>query len=171
MKGLLLLRHASAGNSPAGVSDHERELAPEGVRDAAQLGEYLTELPTPTSLVLCASAKRCFDSLQLLRRDLPENVEVRIERELYLAGADHLLQTIVELDEQHAGALLVAHSPGLAELAIRLATRGDAEARARMGRGFPPASLARFELDVERWSETRPSIARLVDFVRPADLE
>lgn len=171
MKGLLMLRHASAGNSPAGASDHERGLAPEGVRDAAPVGEYLAGLPTRTSLVLCSSAKRCVDTLQHLRRGLPETLEVRIERELYLAGADHLLQTIVELDDQHVAALLVAHNPGIAELAVKLATHGDAETTARMGRGFPPASLARFELDVERWSETRPSIARLVDFVRPTDLE
>ena len=65
--------------------------------------------------------------------------------------------------------LLIAHNPGIEDLAVRLARpspeRDDLRAK------FPTAALATLELPSTRWSEVEPGCASLIAFVRPRDLE
>jgi phosphohistidine phosphatase len=66
--------------------------------------------------------------------------------------------------------MIVAHNPGLAELAVVLAGRGDRYELARLNQEFPTTSLALIDFDVERWKEARPQEGELDRFVTPASL-
>lgn len=170
VKTLWLMRHASAANGAAGASDHDRELDPRGVAEAARMAELLERRAPAPSLVLCSSALRTVETLGQLRASLPDSVEVQVEQELYLASSDRLLRAISESDEEHGSLLLVAHNPGVAELAYQLVPSRDGEARARMSRGFAPGCLARLSME-GAWAEIRPGRARLLEFTRPGDLD
>ena len=87
--------------------------------------------------------------------------------DLYLASPGRLLARIEGAPREAKGLLVIAHNPGLGDLAHALAEGGAAHLVAEMRRKFPTAALATYEVDAPDWRDPRP---RLVDFVRPRDL-
>jgi len=63
------------------------------------------------------------------------------------------------LDDGAASALLVAHNPGVAQLAQLLVPGFDAE--------FPTAGVAAVDLAIDTWAVARPGCARLYFFDVP----
>ena len=168
MKTLFLMRHASAAN---GADDHDRALTPTGVREAERIAELLGNHETPPTLLLCSSARRTLETLAPLEKRLPAHTQARTLPELYLASADAMLRCVAEAEDDHQTLLVLAHFPGVAEFAKLLTSRGDEEARDRLGRSFPPASVATLRLAVESWAEARGKLGELLQFTRPADLD
>jgi len=75
---------------------------------------------------------------------------VRFDPSLYNAGAQELRRLASQSDE--AGTVLVvAHNPGLQELAVELLveTGGPAAFLARVARAFPPAAAVVFDVDAQ----------------------
>ncbi len=63
MRTLVLLRHAKS-DYPGGVADHDRPLAPRGIREAGLAGDWLrAELPA-IDAVLCSTATRTRQTLE-----------------------------------------------------------------------------------------------------------
>ena len=90
---------------------------------------------------------------------------------LYLASRDEMLRCVAEADDAHESLLVLAHFPGVAELASWIARAGDQAARARVTRGFAPAAVAALRLDVATWAETRGKVGELLEFTTPSDLD
>ncbi len=168
MRTLLLLRHAKSSWNDPGESDHDRTLTPRGRRAAELVALYLAQRRDPPSYALCSSARRAQDTLAPLRHRI--DIPVETARGLYLADPDALLAHLAQVGDREASVLVVAHNPGLHELALRLAADGDAAARARLREGFPTAALAILDLDIERWDEIRPGCGSLVELRVPRDL-
>ena len=68
-------------------------------------------------MVLCSSARRARETVEFL--DPPG--EVQVEREIYGASADQLLERLRGLSSDIEVAMLVGHNPAIQELAIALA--------------------------------------------------
>jgi phosphohistidine phosphatase len=164
MRTLLLLRHAKSSWDAA--DDHERTLAPRGVRAAALLGAYLAEEGRAPDLVLCSTARRAVETWQRVAAQLPKPPRVVLDAALYLAAPERILARVQRADDRVRRLLVVGHNPGFQELALELA--GSAGA-ARIGK-FPTCALAIFEIARGGWSELSPADASLAEFVRPVDL-
>ncbi len=160
---LLLARHAHAA---AGSTDFERPLDARGVREAAWLADVLSRLADPPSLVLCSPARRTRETWEALRKGLRGEPRVAMERGLYSANAEQLLERVGEVEDEPS-VLLVGHNPAIEELARALAARGDADALARLREKFPPASLAVLAFRVASWSALKPGSGRLDAFETP----
>ena len=65
--------------------------------------------------------------------------------------------------------LVVAHNPGLQDLALELSPNGPGHDRLR--EKFPTGALATFTVPGASWSALGPGAAKLVDYVVPRDLE
>ena len=164
MHTLYLLRHAKSSWDDPALADHDRPLAPRGERAAGTMGEHMRSSEISPSLVLCSSAVR---ARQTLERTSIEG-DVRIERGLYGASESDLLETLRRLPPEVESAMLIGHNPAMQELALMLAAEGP-ELRRIHGK-FPTGALATLEFDGD-WSALGPHAARLVDFVRPKDLD
>lgn len=171
MPELLLLRHAKSDWVDRRLGDFDRPLAPRGRRAARRMGRYLTAEGLIPDLVLCSPARRAVETLELLLTALASAPETSYLKTLYLAPPSRLLAVLRRQGPDRGRILLVAHNPGLHHLALALADRRDrAGAAGRLlAEKFPTAGLARFQ--VESWPELGRAPARLVDFVRPRDLE
>jgi phosphohistidine phosphatase len=169
MKALWLLRHAKSSWDDPSVDDHDRPLAPRGRRDAERVAGYLAQSAPGPSLVLCSSALRTRETWAPISRQLTPCPRVRIERELYLAGAETLLARLARVAAREGPLLVIGHNPGLHELAVRLAVQGEAGELARLRAKLPTAALVRLELDVARWRDLEPGCGRLVELRRPRD--
>ena len=169
MRFLYLLRHGDAAPRPPGVDDHDRPLADSGRRGVSRVVERITDGPVPPSLLLSSSARRAIETLELIRRRAASDHEVEIERGLYLAGSDEILERIRAVDGAHRGVLVVGHNPGLGGLAHALAGSGSERDRERLQRGFAAGALAVLRFDAAVWSEAAPGRGDLAGFTTPAD--
>jgi phosphohistidine phosphatase len=169
---LLLLRHAKAERGSRREGDHDRALTPRGRRDAERIGAAIEDRRLAPEHVLCSSARRTRETFDRIRPHLPEGLDVVVDRELYLASPERLLERIGGVDERVRTLLVVGHNPGMAALAELLVGRGDgdADALARMRHKFPTCGLAEIESDAVHWRELALAGGSLVAFLTPRAL-
>ncbi|WP_338663146.1 histidine phosphatase family protein [Pararoseomonas sp. SCSIO 73927] len=168
MRQLLLLRHAkSAWDDPA-LSDHARPLNGRGRRAAVAMAGAMRSLGLRPELVLVSSSRRTLQTLEGLGAlDGPPRVEPTDD--LYLAPWTRLLDTLREVPEEVQSVLLIAHNPGLHDLALNLAAPDSGAPGQALAEAYPTATLAEFAVE-ERWAALGPHRARLVRFLQPKDL-
>lgn len=177
MKELFLLRHAKSSWAEPGASDTERPLNRRGRQAAAVVARYLAAEGLRPGLILCSSARRTRETLDFLSETLDTSIPVHIEPELYLADPPTLVERLRRVPDGIGSVMVIAHNPGLHELALELAeTAGGrpGEAAQRLKQKFPTAALARFRLRLDRWrdfSEQTIAGTRLLGYVTPADLK
>ena len=169
MPELLLLRHAKSDWKDRSLADFDRPLAPRGRRAAPLMGQWLAQRGLQPDLMLCSTAKRAEETLGLLLTALASAPETGYLKTLYLAPPSRLLAVLRRLGPDRGRVLLVGHNPGLHHLAVALAGQSGGAAGRLLAEKFPTAALARFQ--VESWPGLGQAPARLVDFVRPRDLE
>jgi len=160
-KYLLLLRHAKSSWDHPGLADHDRPLAPRGVKAAKRMGAHLRSEQTPVDLVLCSSAVRARETVELLAP--PGALE--IDGRLYGASAEELLQRVHDVADEIDAVMLVGHNPAMRDLALGLL--GDAGESA-VGK-FPTGAMATFAFSGS-WRSLAPDRAELVAFVTPREL-
>ena len=165
---LYLLRHAKSSWSDPALADEERPLAPRGRRDAKRVCEHLERLGIAPALVLCSSARRAVQTLELLQPALGPVTPVLIEPELYGATAEELLGRLRALPDDVASVLLIGHNPGLQDLALLLASAGAELSRVEAK--FPTSALATFSLPKAAWRQLSQGEAVLDAFVVPKQL-
>jgi phosphohistidine phosphatase len=162
---LFLLRHAQPSWPRPGDPDHDRPLAPRGVRVlpavAAQIDRYLEQR---LDLVLASTAVRVQATLDGVLPRIAAPRDVRTANSLYLADLDQLLRELREIADDVRSVLLCGHNPGLHQLALTLLD--DAVVPARLGTELPPAALVVIDLEDE-WAEADAGSGRLVAFSVP----
>jgi phosphohistidine phosphatase len=164
---LYLLRHAKSSWGDATLRDHDRPLAPRGRRAATRIAGHLARDGIDPELVLCSSAVRTVQTLELLRPALGPNGTVLVEDGLYAASSDELFERVRRVPDTVASAMLIGHNPGLQRLALELASSGaDLE---RLETKFPTAALATLTLP-DRWNRLAPGHAELIAYVVPREL-
>ena len=169
MKRLWLLRHAKSSWDQPSLPDPDRPLAPRGRRAAEVLAAHLAAADVRPTVVLCSSSLRTRETLAAILPALGDALEIRIERALYGAGAAQLLDQLRQVSNKASSAMLIAHNPGIQDLALALAAGGPALAGLR--EKFPTGALAGLELDVERWRDLDHGMATATTMVTPRSLE
>lgn len=172
---LFVLRHAKSSWDDPGLDDHERPLAPRGRRAVKALAEHLHTAGVAPQQILCSSARRTRETLA--GADPPG--ERVVERALYSAGVDDLVERLRRVPENLASVMIVGHNPAMQMLVLRLTgANGNGRALAssppdgdlgELHRKFPTCALATLEFDCP-WDEIGPGCARLSAFVVPRHL-
>jgi phosphohistidine phosphatase len=165
---LLLLRHSKAERD-AGRDDHERKLAPRGRRDAKRIAAVIEARAFRPERILCSSSRRTRETLAPILPRLEAGIDVVIDRDLYLAPPERILERIAGVDDRVRTLLVVGHNPGMADLAAILARGGEGDALARMRRKFPTSGLAAIQSDAACWRDLRLRGGILVAFVVPRE--
>jgi phosphohistidine phosphatase len=165
---LYLLRHAKSSWDEPGLADHERPLAPRGRRAMKRMAKHIQREGIAPDLVLCSTATRARETFAAVAHELGDDPEVRFEDELYGASDDELRARLRRVPAGVQSAMLIGHNPSIQDLTLSLAGSGDD--LDRVHDKYPTGALARLEFDVP-WPELAPGRARLVELVRPKDLE
>jgi phosphohistidine phosphatase len=162
MRTLHLLRHAKSDWNDERLPDHERPLAPRGIKAAHRLADHLEEAPLEVGLVLCSTAVRTRETLKLIRPALGK-VEVKFEDDLYGAGADELEKRLRRLPRKVAAVMVIGHNPGIEALAsVLLGPVAPGH--------FPTGALASLRFSADDWKSIREGDAELTRFVTPKEL-
>jgi phosphohistidine phosphatase len=173
MRQLLLLRHAKSDPGAANQADHARPLNPRGRQDAATLRTTLRTLGLVPDVVLVSSARRTLQTLDALA-PWDETPLIEPMNGLYLATAPQILRVIAGVAETVRSLMVVAHNPGLHDLAMTLAASSAMSSNGNIisavTEGFPTSALAEFTVP-GGWAELATADGeagtRLVRFLRP----
>jgi phosphohistidine phosphatase len=152
---LLVLRHAKTEDMRPATKDSERRLTPDGERAALKVGDYLRAQAITIDTVLCSSAARARQTLELLKLDDQlSSARVEVADRFYNAGTDTLINAVRELPDDCYVALLVGHAPGAPALVYELTDHATSnpEAVAAIESRFPAAALAQLEFEGD-WSK------------------
>jgi phosphohistidine phosphatase len=164
-----VLRHAKA--AAHGPDDHGRVLAPRGTRQATAVGRSMAAhpvegAPVPT-LVLCSSARRAVQTAELVVAELADPTDIEVERALYDADADDIVDRLRLVDDAVVSVMVVGHNPTLHDLALALLKPQDAVGRSRLEAGFPTAALAVVGIPAASWGRLSLGTGRLLELRTP----
>ncbi|CCD98478.1 conserved hypothetical protein [Bradyrhizobium sp. STM 3809] len=167
----MLLRHAKTETDAPSGRDQDRRLDERGHHDAAMIGDFIASHPPVPDLVLVSTAVRAQQTWELAFAAMKDRIpapQVESVPELYAAEAMQILHQIrlaAAVDPRQL--LIVGHNPGLHELALALAGRGDTDSRQELARNMPTAGLAVFDFDTDDWSDVSFARGNLLTFVTP----
>ena len=154
---LLLLRHAKSDWNAPHEDDHERPLAPRGVRAAGLVGRFLARTGPQPDLAIASDAVRTRETLRLAQ-EAGLGGRAEQSRDLYLASARAVESLAQSTPGEVECLLLTLHEPTVSELVQRLSG-----ARVRI----PTAALARLDFDADRWQNLQPGACTLRWLVTP----
>lgn len=150
MRRLILMRHASAGATPAGGDDIDRPLTEAGRAEAVRVARALARAGLSPARALVSSAERTQQTWDAMAAAFP-GATVQIRDDLYSADSQRLLTLVADETEDEADetVMILGHNPGVHAAAAQLLDRASAapSTLARVQRGFPPASAVAFVVD------------------------
>jgi len=160
MRHLILIRHANASAGAMRGGDYERPLDAKGSEEAAEMGRRLAARGLRADRILSSAAVRALATARVIAEGIgysPERVES--DEDLYCASAEKLLGTIQEIPDPVGHAVLVAHNPGISELAAWL-TGESAIA-------LPTCAVVRIEIDAGEWAGVGRGGGVQMELLRP----
>ena len=143
---LVLVRHGKSDWGDASLPDRERPLNERGMRDAPVMAFRLADSGFRPEIVLSSDAVRARTTAEAFAAQF--DVTVNLDPELYGAPADTILAVATKPGARSV--LVVAHDPGMSDLAERLSGGGIAH--------MPTCAVATFV-----WNEDDWDVATAVD--------
>lgn len=149
---ITLIRHAKAEDDGM-TADHLRPLNPRGREDAAALGSWMKAQGALPELIICSTALRTRQTLEGLGLG---NVATVLSDKAYLASAGELLALLQGVDDAVGHVAILAHNPGLHQLAAMLpGSYASADDEQRLMLKFPTCAYASYAVSATDW----PSLA------------
>jgi phosphohistidine phosphatase len=173
LKTLTILRHAKSGWDVQVERDFDRPINARGRRGAELVGQYVKRQGMPVDRIVASPAVRVTETLDLFQPAANlDTIEPVWDRRIYLASAATLIDVLRDTGKDAENLLIAGHNPGLEDLALMLAPEADGGSlRERVEEKLPTAALVRLELDIDDWQALDVNMARIVDFIRPRDLD
>ncbi|WP_372930923.1 histidine phosphatase family protein [Methyloceanibacter sp.] len=170
MLTLSLLRHAKSSWKNPTLPDRERPLSTRGMSDAPVMGRAMTERGLDPELVLCSSARRTVDTLDLLLPELKVKPEVTYKDALYHASPEDMLDMLRAIPPGASRVLVVGHNPEIEALAGDLIGSGPKHMRDRLKEKYPTGALAVLNFAAGLWSSVDVNSGSLSLFLTPKEL-
>ena len=156
------MRHAKSDWSDESQKDHDRPLNKRGRRDAPLMAGWLQSVGRVPALVLCSTATRTRETLDLMLEVWDQSPDVIHCENLYLASADEILAEIRTYGTSEPSIMALAHNPGTAYAASMMADQSVE---------MPTAAAAIFDVWVDTWASLNDDAERRIAFMmRPKSL-
>jgi phosphohistidine phosphatase len=167
VRRLLLFRHAKATRSGHGIEDRSRALVDRGRKDSATIGAYLAADALVPDRVIVSPAVRTQETWKFAAPEFRTVVDAHMAEQLYDATPAAIMAVIKQTPPSVHSLLIIAHNPGLHELAQMLVVSGNANARAQLKEKLPTAGLIIIEFAFDDWRELRRESGRLERYITP----
>ncbi|SMR81763.1 phosphohistidine phosphatase [Aliiroseovarius halocynthiae] len=162
---LILTRHAKSSWKDPTLDDHARPLNKRGRASAKAIGRWLADHGYTPGEVLCSDAERTRETWALIADKLVGLPDASYDAGLYLTSHEDMLAAL--RGASAATVMMIAHNPGSATLARRLAAEPHPHQKFQH---YPSAATAVIEFDAENWGDVDWGTGRVVEFVVPREL-
>jgi phosphohistidine phosphatase len=170
MRRLFLVRHAKA-ELATGRIDYERKLTSRGRDDAKRVARALAARRILPDILIHSGAARAKETAEIFAAAWEDKIALEKDAALYDATLATLLERTRALAESHKSVALVAHNPGLGELATALSGSGARPELHRLAEKYPTGAVAVLDFSVGRWEEIERGSGKLALYLTPAELE
>ena len=171
MLTLCLLRHAKSSWKDPTIADHDRPLNTRGTAEAPVMGKAMAEHGLDPDLVLCSTARRTRDTLQLVLPELKTEPKIVYEDGLYHGTAQEMLDLLHGVAPSVNQVLLVGHNPELQSFALDLIGSGPKHLKDRLEAKYPTAGLVVLRFQAGAWKDIAVNSGKLELFLAPSDLK
>jgi phosphohistidine phosphatase len=162
---LVLVRHAQAGEA---ATDRDRPLTEKGQRRAEAAGAWLAQLGVAPDRGVVSPALRALQTWDGVVAGLAAAPERVVDERIYDNTLEGLFEVLYEIEEDASTLILIGHNPAVGALAHVLDDgEGDETARGALAEGFPPGSVAVFDVGTP-FAELDEGGATLVDLDTPS---
>jgi phosphohistidine phosphatase len=159
MPQLLIMRHAKSDWDSEYGSDHDRPLAPRGVKAAKLMGRFLAKTGRAPELVISSTAVRARTTAELAAESGDWGCEIILESALYGTHPLALIDFLAERSELPERVMVVGHEPTWSGLVAAIAGGGLVR--------MPTAAVACIDLAVTPWQGLAPGRGKLLWMVTP----
>jgi phosphohistidine phosphatase len=170
MRRLFLVRHAKA-ELATGRADHERRLTGRGRDDAKRMAIALAARRILPDVLIHSGAARAKETAELFAEAWQGKIPLEKDAALYDASLATLLERARALADAHKSVALVAHNPGLGELATALAGSGARSDLHRLTEKYPTGAVAILDFPVGLWKEIERGSGKLALYLTPGEIE
>jgi phosphohistidine phosphatase len=167
MKTLILMRHAKSSWDGGDLADHDRPLSSRGRDAAPKMGAWLRKMRLRPDQILCSTATRVRETLDLLRPTLPPDLPIQESKRLYMALPREILSEIARMPASIDTLMVIGHNPGIGSLAHWLVGQGDNRDLALLTEKFPTAAVAVLDFEVDSWRDIDGEAGTLRHFATP----
>lgn len=160
MKQLILVRHASAEPEQFPSKDFDRVLSPAGLEEVRKLGQFINGKGMLPGHISCSSASRTHQTASLLKEVFGKaEIPVTATPLLYNAGFQSLLYYLQSFSSEVQDLLLVAHNPGISQLATVLSSEHPYQ--------FSTASGLCLKFEADSWKEIQNGSGKELWYFNP----
>ena len=160
---LYIVRHAKAEDRAAFMSDHDRELVPEGIMASARMGRYLHEKGIQAGVLISSTAPRASNTAKVIAEQLGIDQQgIVLDEKLYEGGPKAYLAAVNSLPADAESAMIFGHNPDVSYFAEYLTHQNVGS----MSKG----SVAAITFDNLDWSEVSGRTGFLAFYVTPKEL-
>jgi phosphohistidine phosphatase len=171
MLTLSLLRHAKSSWKDTALPDHDRPLNARGTVEAPLMGKAMAEHGLDPDLVLCSTARRTRDTLELVLPQLKTEPKVSYEDGLYHGTPAEMLALLRGVGAGAGQVLLVGHNPEIQIFALDLIGSGPRHLKDRLEAKMPTAGLVVMRFPAGAWSDVAVNSGKLELFLSPREME
>lgn len=155
---LMIMRHAKSDWSIGGITDHDRPLAPRGVRAAGVMGRFIARCGQAPDLALTSTAVRASATVELAAAAGSWGCDIRPVAAFYGCDPETVLGELAAASELPERVLIAGHEPTWSDV---VAVLGGGRVR------MPTAAVACVELGDRSWREIVPGRGVLRWLVTP----
>lgn len=166
-KTLYILRHAKAEIGSPNQEDKSRKLVERGEHAAQIVGAYLFRQGIKPNKIICSDAQRTRQTWAQIESIYTSPQNIDYASKLYLASASEMLSLLTPLPDAVSSVMMIGHNPGVHQLALKLAKKGDEDLIDTMNLKFPTCALAVIALGDIAWDDVMHAQGTLIDFVTP----
>jgi phosphohistidine phosphatase len=160
MKTIYIVRHAKSSWATEGLEDFERPLNERGKIDAPSMGFKLAKKRILLDLILASAAFRTISTARLIAREIGyDQNKIQVKFDLYASSLNKIISIISENSNSVNNLMLIAHNPGVTQLAAFLCDNFNEE--------FPTCGIACLELNIDKWKNIQENCGKLIWFDFP----
>ncbi len=164
MKTIYLARHAKASMKDPDSNDIHRPLLEKGKKRTKHIIDFLHEKKIKVDYMVCSHALRAKETATIYARalDFPP-CDIRIDRLIYQADADALINQVFDLPDNIDSIMIVGHNPGITNLTNQLISNSIDP--------LPASGIVSISFDCDRWEKVFKSSHTLNFIVYPSILK
>ena len=138
------------------MSDFERGLKKQGIRDIETMGSYLALREIMPDHILSSAALRAQMTADSIAKKINYSNNIQYMDELYLTRPEMIINVLSLQEEQYNSIFLIGHNPTLTELANMLQNENITK--------LPTLSILAITLDIDSWEEIKESCHGKINF-------
>ncbi len=163
MKTIILFRHGKSNWDASYQSDHGRPIARRGIRAARKIGQYISNIKNIPDLVICSSAIRARETIELAMSAGNWGSALVFEKKLYGGDPASLIKILRDQKDKYRSICITGHEPTMSSFINRYSDGGIVR--------FTTANISRIDFNIDNWYKIDSCIGKFRWIIRPKELK